>query len=102
NFADRVVTIPNWIDAGGSGSLGREEARARFGITKRMAVGIVGQITQLKRQDLFIKAAAHLIKDRYWNDADFLIVGEPGPDDGEYAQQLRQMAEKLGVVDRVR
>jgi glycosyltransferase involved in cell wall biosynthesis len=102
NFADRVVTIPNWIDAGGSGSLGREEARARFGITKRMAVGIVGQITQLKRQDLFIKAAAHLIKDRYWNDADFLIVGEPGPDDGGYAQQLRQMAEKLGVIDQVR
>src|SRR5215471_6795967 len=56
-FADRVVTIPNWIDAGGSGSLDRETARARFGITKRMAVGIVGQITQLKRQDLFIKAA---------------------------------------------
>jgi glycosyltransferase involved in cell wall biosynthesis len=102
HFADRVVTIPNWIDAGGSGSLGRDEARARFGITKRMAVGIVGQITQLKRQDLFIKAAAHLIKDRYWNDAEFLIVGEPGPNDGAYVKQLRQMAEKLGVIDQVR
>jgi glycosyltransferase involved in cell wall biosynthesis len=101
-FAERIVTIPNWIDAGGSGSLDREEARARFGITKRLAVGIVGQITQLKRQDLFIKAAAHLIKDRYWNDAEFLIVGEPGPDDDDYIIQLRQMAEKLRVGEQVR
>src|SRR5262245_47407584 len=102
NFADRVVTIPNWIDAGGSGSLGREEARARFGITKRMAVAIVGQITQLKRQDLFIKAAAHLIKDRYWTDVEFLIVGEPGPNDEQYLNQLRQMAEKLGINGNLR
>lgn len=102
DFADRVVVIPNWIDAGGCGSLSREVARARLGVTKRLAVGIVGQITQLKRQDLFIKAAAHLIKDRYWNDAEFMIVGEPGPDDESYVDQLRQMAHKLRVEGQVR
>ncbi len=102
HFADRIVTIPNWIDADGAGSLSREEARARFGITKRLAVGIVGQITQLKRQDLFIKAAAHLIKDRYWNDAEFLIVGEPGQGDEAYVEQLRLMAQNLRVAEHVR
>jgi glycosyltransferase involved in cell wall biosynthesis len=102
DLADRVVTIPNWIDASGCGSLSREEARARLGVTKRLVVGVVGQITQLKRQDLFIKAAAHLIKDRYWNDAEFLIVGEAGPDDEAYLSQLRQMASKLGISNQVR
>jgi L-malate glycosyltransferase len=102
NFTDRIVTIPNWIDASGCGSLSREEARARLGVTKRLVVGVVGQITQLKRQDLFIKAAAHLIKDRYWNDAEFLIVGEAGPDDEAYLSQLRQMANKLLISNQVR
>jgi len=102
DLAERIVTIPNWINIGGAGNLSREEARARLGVTKRLAVGIVGQITELKRQDLFIKAAAHLIKDRYWNDAEFLIVGEPGPDDEAYANQLQQMAHRLHVTDQVR
>jgi glycosyltransferase involved in cell wall biosynthesis len=102
DLADRVVVIPNWIDANGLHRLSREVARARLGVTKRLAVGIIGQITPLKRQDLFIKAAAHLIKDRYWNDAEFLIVGEPGPDDEDYAEQLRQMAHKLRVGNQVR
>jgi len=102
DFADRVVTIPNWIDAGAFGSLSREVARARLGVTKRLAVGVIGQITQLKRQDLFIEAAAHLIKDRYWSDAEFLIVGEPGPNDEAYLGQLRQMADRLRVSNQVR
>src|SRR2546422_406908 len=50
HFADRVVTIPNWIDIGGCGSLSRDEARARLGVTKRLSVGALGQITPLKRQ----------------------------------------------------
>ena len=102
NLVDRIVVIPNWIDSGGCGRLSREEARAQLGITKRLAVAVVGQITALKRQDLFIKAAAHLIKERHWTDADFLIVGEPGPNDGNYAEILREMVSDLGVEGQVR
>ncbi|HKQ73384.1 MAG TPA: glycosyltransferase family 4 protein [Blastocatellia bacterium] len=102
DFTDRIVTIPNWIDASGCGNLTREEARARLGVTRRLVVGVVGQITQLKRQDLFIKAAAHLIKDRYWNDAEFLIVGEASQDDESYLSQLREMANKLSISNQVR
>jgi glycosyltransferase involved in cell wall biosynthesis len=101
-FAGRILVIPNWIDADGSGRLSREEARERLGITRRMALGIVGQVTALKRQDLFIKAAAHLIRERHWTDADFLIVGEPGPDDENYMSLLREMVADLRVEDQVR
>lgn len=102
DFADRIVTIPNWIDAGGCGSLSREEARARLGVTKRLAVGVVGQITRLKRQDLFIEAAARLIRERHWSDAEFLIVGEAGPDDEAYLSHLREMADRWRIGDHLR
>jgi glycosyltransferase involved in cell wall biosynthesis len=102
DYADRVITIPNWIDAGCCGSLSREEARARLGLTRRLAVGVIGQITRLKRQDLFIEAAARLIRERHWSDAEFLIVGEAGPDDEAYLSQLRETANRWRVGDNLR
>src|SRR5262245_49314562 len=102
DFADRIVTIPNWIDAGCCGRSSREGARARAGLTRRLAVGVVGQITRLKRQDLFIEAAARLIQDRHWSDAEFLIVGEAGPDDEAYLKELREKADRLRVGDHLR
>lgn len=101
-LVERIVVIPNWVDTTASERQDKAAARERLGITRRMAVGIIGQITPLKRQDLFIKAAAHLIKERHWTDADFLIVGEPGPDDEGYAEVLREMIDELKVGGQVR
>jgi glycosyltransferase involved in cell wall biosynthesis len=82
--------------------LSREEARARLGVTRRLAVGLVGQITRLKRQDLFIEAAARLIRERHWSDAEFLIVGEATPEDESYLNHLRETADRLRVSDHLR
>ncbi|MFN0086796.1 MAG: glycosyltransferase family 4 protein [Blastocatellia bacterium] len=103
-FADRVVVIPNWIDARECGSLGRAEAREALGLTRRYAVGIVGQITKLKRQDLFLQAAQHLIRERLWSEVDFLVVGEPDPKspaDLEYATYLFNWARNAGLDSQV-
>jgi glycosyltransferase involved in cell wall biosynthesis len=103
-FDDRIVVVPNWIDTGECGQLSREVARARLGLTRRVAVAIIGQLTPLKRQDLFIQAASHLIKERLWADADFLIAGEPNPDkqdDLDYADHLVQLVYQFGVGDQV-
>jgi glycosyltransferase involved in cell wall biosynthesis len=102
DFADRIVIIPNWIDPGCCGSLSREEARARLGLTKRLAVGLIGRITRVKRQDMFIAAAARLIQDRHWSDVEFLIVGEAEPDDEAYLSELRETADRLRVGDNLR
>ena len=101
-FTNRITVIPNWIDAHSESVISREEAREKLGITRRLAIGIIGQLAPLKRQDLFIQAAAHLIKERYWTDADFLIVGEAYPNHEEYAQQLREMVNKAGISKQVR
>jgi glycosyltransferase involved in cell wall biosynthesis len=101
-FVDRTVVIPNWIDAGGRGDLSKTGARERLGITRRLAIGIVGRLTRLKRQDLFLRAAAHLIKERHWTDADFLIIGDPAPEDEEYADSLRRLVKEAGIEQQVR
>jgi L-malate glycosyltransferase len=100
-LTDRIVVIPNWIDMRGR-SISKEEARARLGIRRPLAAGIIGQLTPLKRQDMFIKAAWNLIKKKNLKDAEFLIIGEPGPDDWDYAKQLRELVEKNGIEDEVR
>jgi len=104
NYADKVVVIPNWIDAQGNGMLSRNAAREAFGLKRRWAVAVVGQLTQLKQQDLFIRAAAKLIKERHWTDADFLVIGQPGAKEGDvvYANQLCEMVNEMKVADHIR
>lgn len=99
---DRIVLIPNWVDTSASERQDKATARARLGLTRRLAVGIIGRLTPLKRQDLFIKAAAHLIRARHWKDTDFLIVGEPGPGDEAYAEALREMVNDFEIGAQVR
>jgi glycosyltransferase involved in cell wall biosynthesis len=101
-FADRIVVIPNWIDPRSERKLNGGAARRRLGLTRRLAVGVIGQLTRLKRQDLFIQAAAHLIKEREWTDVDFLIMGEPGPNDRDYVRQLHEIVRAAGIEDQVR
>src|SRR5262249_7640361 len=43
-FSDRIIVIPNWIDLRSQSSLSREEARRRLGISRRLAVGVIGQL----------------------------------------------------------
>jgi glycosyltransferase involved in cell wall biosynthesis len=100
-LVDRIVVIPNWIDAR-CHSMSREDARTRFGIRRPLAAGIIGQLTPLKRQDLFIRAAVKLIKEKKLTDAEFLVIGESGPGDGDYEMRLRELVKKPGIEEYVR
>ena len=103
-YADRVVVVPNWIEAQGRGLLSRNAAREAFGLRRRWAIAIVGQLTPLKRQDLFLRAAAKLIKERHWTDVDFLVVGQPGVKDEDvaYANELCESVNVAGLGDNIR
>lgn len=104
NYANRVVVVPNWIDAQANSLLSRNAAREAFGLHRRWAVAVVGQLTPLKRQEMFVSAAAKLIKDRHWTDADFLVIGQPGSkeEDVAYANQLCERVNALGLQEQVR
>jgi glycosyltransferase involved in cell wall biosynthesis len=103
-LADRIVVIPNWVDLRRVGKLNPEVARGLLGIKRNWVVALIGQLTPLKRQDLFIRAAAQLIRERNWTDVEFVIAGAPGTSEADeaYAAGLRAQAEQLGVGDQLR
>ena len=59
-------------------------------------VGIVGRLTPVKRIDLFLEAAQLLLRGQPELIARFHVVG-----DGELLDPLRDMAESLGISERV-
>ncbi len=101
-LTDRVAVIPNWINLRDCGSVSREAARRALGLTRPLAVAVIGQITPLKRQDLFLRAAAKLIKDQPMAHVELVIAGEVQPEDGEYSGELRLLIRQHEISDQVR
>lgn len=100
-LADRVVVVPNWIDAAACGSLPRDEARRRLEITRPLCAAIVGRLHPVKGHDRFLRAAAELVHGRGLRDIDFRIVGGAEPDDRPYEQSLRQQVAALDLAGAV-
>ncbi len=101
-LADRVTVIPNWVDVRDCGRFSRAEARLKLGLRQPLAIAIIGQITPLKRQDMFLRAAAQLIKERDLTHAEFVIAGELQSHDGEYSGELRLLIRDLEISAQVR
>lgn len=101
-LTERVTVIPNWIDLRACGSVSRAAARRALGISRPLAVAVIGQITPLKRQDLFLRAAAKLIREHGVGNAEFVIAGEVQPEDGEYNGELRLMIRNYEIGEQAR
>lgn len=89
----RVITNPFIVPVGD-----RAAARVRLGIDPgdpRPVVGFVGTLQAQKRPDVFVEAAAHLIRDG--SDALFILIGR----DGDRSDALRTSVSDKGIADRV-
>ncbi len=88
---ERVTIIPNGIDT-------RPFAAAPAGVTQAPAasllVGLVGRLSEEKGVDLFLEAAARILRTR--PDTRFHIIGD-GPD----RARLEHLRQTLGIADRV-
>jgi L-malate glycosyltransferase len=100
-LADRVCVIPNWLDERTLHPLSRKEARAYFGIKRFWAIALIGQITPLKRQDLFLDAIKLLTANNAYERAEFFIIGAAHPADQAYETRLKARAQELGLADRI-
>lgn len=96
-----IVVIRNGVDMSRFDVPPSADAiRHEFGIPAGAPlVTVVSRLTQLKGIENFLEAAAAL-KPRY-PDARFLVVGETAPGDRPYLTELTNLAERLGVADRV-
>lgn len=97
--AERVHTIPNWIDPARFQGIDRDAARAIFRLRANMVVACIGEITPAKGQEEFIRAAGRVSKMR--QDVEFIIVGEERDDSEPFTKQLKRLAESLGLGERL-
>ncbi len=98
-LAAQIEVIPNWLRP--STPRSRTEARQHFGIKRRFALAIIGQITPLKRQDLFLEAVRILTENNAHERVEFFIIGTATPEGKDYETSLRDTARALGLADRV-
>jgi glycosyltransferase involved in cell wall biosynthesis len=97
----QVVTVPNWIDLERYRTArDRSTERSAFGITRRVAVGLVGQLTPLKGQKELLEAAARIVAER--RDVEFLVVGEDTKRGEPYRRELERLSRDLGLDEWVR
>jgi glycosyltransferase involved in cell wall biosynthesis len=62
-------------------------------------VGLVGRIARFKQQDLFIRAIPSVLNEM--PQARFVVVGSALESEKEYERSIRQLADRLGLQDRV-
>lgn len=98
---DRIEVIPNWIDVKALASGDRDAARTRLGAQRPLVAAVLGQVTTIKRQDLFIRAGAILLDANPELDLDLFVIGAPGAKDGEYAASLQRLVKNAGLGDRL-
>jgi glycosyltransferase involved in cell wall biosynthesis len=101
---EKIVLIPNGIDAGHwSGAPHeklREEFRAAHGIPGgAFLVGTVGELKKLKGQEDLILAAEIILQQ--FPEAHFVITGKDNTAGGEYRRYLQNLAGAAGAADRV-
>ncbi|MBX3277779.1 MAG: glycosyltransferase family 4 protein [Acidobacteria bacterium] len=100
-LAGRISIIPNWVDFELVGRVERNEARRRLGVGRRYAAAVIGQITPLKRQDLFLRAAAKVLGDFPELDLQLMIIGAAEYKDRDYEASLCALVQDLNLGDRV-
>ena len=89
-YTDRIIHVPHGFKDKSS-SLSKKEARDKFKLPHNVPLlGSVARLNILKRLDVGISA---LKADPSWH----LVLGGQGPDE----ERLRQMAEDMGLSDRV-
>lgn len=102
--AEKIRVVTNGVD------LRRfEEARASFereeaegGATHTpLRVGIVGELSEVKGQEQFVRAAA-ILNEEFKASVEFIVVGEDESRSGECGERLRKLIAELGLTERVR
>ena len=111
--ADKIRVVANGIDLRrfdeARAEFGRESLRFDYsqqlarGISPRspLRVGIVGELSKVKGQEVFVRAAA-LVAERLGDEVEFVIVGEDESRSGEYRARVERLISELGLARQVR
>jgi len=98
--AERVHTIPNWIDAERFRPIEREAARSMFQFKSNLVIACIGQITAAKGQEEFVRAANRVANMR--QDVEFVIAGEESEQGTPFTNHLKSLADSMGLARRLK
>jgi glycosyltransferase involved in cell wall biosynthesis len=94
------LDVKEWCGAAGNIEMARKEIRRQLSLPPdAFLVGQIGLISRRKQQHLLVEAAQRLAARRA--DCHFLIVGDPSPNEREYAEEVAMMIETAGLSQRV-
>src|SRR5437868_1198132 len=103
--ADKIRVVSNGIDLARAAAIEREAARAewrrRLHAPAALLVGTVGDLSPVKGQDVFVRAAAEVCA-RGLNNVEFLIVGADTSAKARTRAQLEQLIAAHKLEGRVR
>jgi glycosyltransferase involved in cell wall biosynthesis len=95
--SDKIRVVTNGIDVRRF-----EQARARFErVRGALRVGIVGELSALKGQEEFVRAAA-FVAAQFGDGVEFVIAGEDASRGGEFRAHVERLIAESNLGERVR
>lgn len=81
-------------------SISNNRAKSECGLNPdRIVVGILAIFRKVKRHDIFLRAACHILKN--FPDIQFLIAGKDAGEEGARMSELVEYANKLSIISNV-
>ena len=103
---EKIRVIPNGISVATLEQALKNFARARFrqklSADASLLVGTVGELSPVKGQEDFVRAAATIIRRENFTNARFLIIGDDRSRDGETRARLEKLIAEHELQDHVR
>jgi len=111
--AHKIRVVPNavdvrrfqqarkWFESGGREQDSQAGRQAVLAAESTLRVGIVGELSEVKGQEVFIRAA-RLVSERFAGAVEFIIVGGETSPAGERRTALEKLVAQLGLDGRVR
>jgi len=101
--AGKIRVVANAVDVGRFEAARDAFARARRGGRGRapLRVGLVGELSEVKGQDVFLRAAS-LVTPRFGGEVEFVVVGADTSRDGSRRAKLDALIGELELGARVR
>ncbi|HEX8632654.1 MAG TPA: glycosyltransferase family 4 protein [Pyrinomonadaceae bacterium] len=104
--AEKIRVIPNGISVArldhALEGFNRADFRQRLAADARLLVGTVGELSPVKGQEDFVRAAATLIRQENFTNAQFLIIGDDRSPGRETRARLEQLIREHELHDHVR
>src|SRR5215475_12788254 len=96
---EKVVTVPNGVDLESIDSCQPADRRAAFGVDHDSPVIVtVANLRPVKGIDILVRATAWVCRE--FPDATIVVIGEAH--EGNYPQDVKDLAKKLGVAQNIR